>query len=378
MSNRLDSLFFVSVPSSTHFSETFAGFDSEIPIPVQLSSASELKNSSALTREAILSGILLVLAWDRENQHIEYYQNILKTAFPTISQELTEAAILKIKNGDFELAEEIFMALLGLNPNDSQSILNMALLKDEHAVTMRNSGLDEEAEALDQEAFLWYKHALSLEPPMPNAFFNAGFFYLRQRNYQKARTLFETFLSIETATDENTQDKKEKAQEIIQNIRLHNLDDELIKAAYDCIMQDQAEKALEHLRSFMETHPKVWHAWFLLGWALRKLNRFQEAKAAFIQALELGNHADSDIVSATVDICNELSICTMELGDFKESRRWLETGLAENPENVKIITNLGVLSLKEGKTEEAKAFFKTALEIDPVDQIAINLLQSLE
>lgn len=378
MSSPLDSIVFVSIPETSSFSSQFPGFDPSIPLPVQLSSPGEKFEASALSRESVLSGILAVLAWDRENAHLDYYRSILRAAHPRIREELTEAAILKSKNGDFELAEEIFLALHGLDPADSQTVLNLALLLDERAESMRKSGLDEDADALDDSAFAWYRLAMTAEPPLADAFFNAGYFYIRQRNYRKAREAFETYLKLETSETNHAQAKKRHAKEIADGIASRDLDDELFKSAYDFIMMDQEDKALEQIRLFMENHPKVWNAWFLLGWALRKQGRWADAKAAFIQALELGKAPDSDIATGYADICNELAICAMELGDLHESRKWLEAGLSEEAENTKIIVNLGVVALKAGNRSEAEAFFRTALEIDPEDRLAAQMLAELE
>jgi tetratricopeptide (TPR) repeat protein len=68
----------------------------------------------------------------------------------------------------------------------------------------------------------------------------------------------------------------------------------------------------------------------------------------------------------------------MELGDYKESRKRLTEALTQEPENVKIISNLGILSLKEKKQNEAIGFFKTVLEIDPDDPIAHQYLSYLD
>jgi Flp pilus assembly protein TadD len=60
----------------------------------------------------------------------------------------------------------------------------------------------------------------------------------------------------------------------------------------------------------------------------------------------------------------------MELGDYAEARRRLETALRKDPENVKIISNLGVLASKTGDTGLAAGFFRTVLELDPEDPVA--------
>ena len=91
-----------------------------------------------------LAGILTVLAYDKKNQNLDYYRSILKKARPNIKAELCEAAILKTKNEDFDLAEEIFLALHGFDPEDEAIILNMALFLDQRAESYRKAGLYED------------------------------------------------------------------------------------------------------------------------------------------------------------------------------------------------------------------------------------------
>ena len=48
------------------------------------------------------------------------------------------------------------------------------------------------------------------------------------------------------------------------------------------------------------------------------------------------------------------------------------------PENIKIISNLGYLNLKLGKKDEAQKFFTSVLEYSPNDPIALHELKKLE
>lgn len=383
MSHPLDSVVYVSVPEGAAIAAAIPSFDPSIPLPVQLSAPmdqlhpEDRPDSSSLRPEMILAGILTVFAYDPENAQVDYYRSIIKTLHPEIVAEMTEAAIMKARNGDFDLAEEIFMSLKGLEPENMRTILNLALLNDERADSFRNAGLDDDAEACDARAFAYYRAVLNAEPPLSDAFFNAGFFHLKQRNYRKARESLETYLKLENAEDATAKFRIEKARKIVNEISSRDLDDDLFKSAYDFITMGEEERALEQIRLFMEHHPKVWNAWFLLGWALRRLERWEDAKAAFTQALELGKGPNSGIESGYVDICNELSICLMELGEFAQSRAWLISALEQESENTKIISNLGTLALREGKREEAVSFFRTVLEFDPKDQLALNMLGEL-
>ena len=67
----------------------------------------------------------------------------------------------------------------------------------------------------------------------------------------------------------------------------------------------------------------------------------------------------------------------MELGELEESRNRLREALALEPENTKVISNLGIVSLKAGNQEEALGFFRTVLEIEPTDRIAAQYIENL-
>ncbi len=383
MPHPLDSLIFFTMPAEHHLSSSFPGFDPSIPLPVQLSTADIEFKPDGLTSEMILAGILTVLAYDSDNAHIGYYRSLIQAVHPEIRTEMTEAAILKIHNGDFDLAEEIFLSLKGLDPDDRVTTLNLALMYDERADSLRTSGLEEDAEVFDELAFEYYRTAMTADPPIPESFFNAGYFYLKQKNFRKAKECLETYLNLEESTSETAKIRKERASSIVETITSRKLDDDLFKTAYDNIIMGNEEEALEQIRLFMESHAGVWNAWFLLGWALRRLERWEDGRTAFMKALELYNadlavNSEPASTEGLTDICNELSICLMELGELEESRKFLLAALEQESENTKIISNLGMVSLRAGKPEEAAGFFKTVLEIDPNDLLAREMLQRTE
>ncbi|WP_294429608.1 tetratricopeptide repeat protein [uncultured Treponema sp.] len=374
----LDSVYFINIPEGFSLSDKAFHLDTTIPLPVQKkdSDAPGTFDMASLTEEQILAGLLTIMAYDSRNEHILYYRSILKHARPNLKKELGEAAILKAKNEDFELAEEIFRALRGFDPEDMTITLNMALFFDQRADSYRRSGLHEDADAYDEDAANYYREALDAEPALPDAFFNAGFFYLKQHNYKEAKDIFETYLALtcdlkDEDLGENGIYKKNRAQEILDNIANRNMDDDHFKAAYDLINRGEEEKGLEEIRKFIEKNPNVWNAWFMLGWGMRKLGRFEEAKMAFEKALTLDG-------GDTSDTYNELSICLLESGDLKGAKKLLEKALVKDSENTKIISNLGYLALKEGNPSLAAGYFQTVLEIDPDDKIAALELSKLD
>lgn len=376
--NPLESIYYINIPENFNPSNGAFQIDKTIQLPVQRKTNEDPGNFNPeeITTEQILAGILTVLAYDSKNAHLDYYRSIIKQVKPNIKKELCEAAILKTKNEDYELAEEIFRALLGFDPEDSAVILNMALFLDQRADAYRRSGLNEDADAYDSDSLAYYEEAMEADPPLADAFFNAGFFYMKQHQFREAKDAFETYLALtcdvsDDELGENGLYKKERAQEIVNNINAQNIDDENYKAAYDFIKKGQEEKGIEAIRDFLQSNPKVWNAWFLLGWGLRRLERYSDAKTAFLQAIKFG--ADKN-----VDTYNELSLCYVQEKDFKSAKDCLMKAFAIEPENVKIVSNLGYLALAEGNKEEARKYFTSVLEFDPKDAIAANELLKLE
>ena len=133
--------------------------------------------------------------------------------------------------------------------------------------------------------------------------------------------------------------------------------------AVDLISKGSEEQGILKAKEFLEQSPGEGKGWFVLGWGLRRLARWKDAAACFEKAIELG--------CGNADARNELAICYMETGNLEDARRELEKARRSDPDNVKIISNMGVLAMKQGDREKADSFFRTVLELEPDDPIAV-------
>jgi tetratricopeptide (TPR) repeat protein len=359
MSNKTDRIRFLSVPESLRGSvegtDDFS-IDPTIPIPVEIPDGEEILNIKELSLEMITAGMLRIIQSGQYPERNDYYRRFVLALRPGILGELTEAAIFKARNGDFDLALEIFDALTGLFPSSPSARLNRALVLEEQAMNFLKHE-DERAAACFESAGAAYEETMSLNPPFPDAFFNAGFFYLGQKKFSPALDCFAKY--IEIADDE---EKMKQARKIVKEIEASCLDDETFGTACELITQGHEEEGLSPIKNFIERHPGVWNGWFMLGWALRRLKRWEDGAAAFRKAIDLGGGGS--------DTRNELAICLMKTGDTTGARRELETALRQDSENIKIISNLGLLAMKTGNNDEADAFFRTVLELDSDDPVA--------
>ncbi|MDR2953027.1 MAG: tetratricopeptide repeat protein [Treponema sp.] len=356
---------FVFVPVPASFAAAFplpntgdGGFsiDPDIPIPVEISGNGNIELKE-LSPEMILSAMLRVIeAGNEKKEWIGYYRRFVLAFRPGIMAEFTGAAVGKARNGDFDGALDILSCLRGLFPFSPAVSLNLALVLEEKAARRRKLGKEGWEKTRDAAAAV-YEELLWRDPPFPRAVFNGGCFFHAQGDFGKAAEYFSRYLEI--AEDG---EKRKRAKEALKEIRDNGLDEKCFMEARLSLERGNAKEGLSSIREFLEGRPLAWNGWFMLGWALRLLGRWKDGAAAFKKAIELGGDGG--------DARNELAICLMETGDISGARRELETALAQDADNVKIISNLGVLALKEGDKEKAAAFFRAVLELDGGDPVA--------
>ncbi|MBO7516965.1 MAG: tetratricopeptide repeat protein, partial [Spirochaetia bacterium] len=68
----------------------------------------------------------------------------------------------------------------------------------------------------------------------------------------------------------------------------------------------------------------------------------------------------------------------METSDLDMAEKSLREAMEKEPENSSIMINFGLLCLKKNDKEQAKSFFRTALEFDPDNKYAKKYLEEIE
>ena len=361
---RLVNIGYISIAQTTQRQIGDFSLDPGILLPVELPEGATSITASGISWEAIVAGALKVLAWDPTHSHAAYYRRFIIAVKPDIREEFTHLGILKARNGDSEIAIEIFRAMDGLFPDDAVTRMNLALAYEQRARQLEK--LEEEAKVEEYQvlAFEAYKSALAADPTEPAIHYNMAYFYLHQRSFEKAREHLDVY--ARTGPDSK---RVQEARRLIREIDEQGLMDGLFKKAFDCIRMGREEEGIVHIQTFLSSRPSVPNAWFMLGWAYRRRAHYADGKDAFMRALDIG--------SAHADLLNELAICLMELGELPESGRRLRQALALEPENTKVISNLGIVSLKAGNREEALGFFRTVLELEPGDPIATRYVENI-
>ncbi len=356
---------YISIKNITARSVGQMELDPAIPLPVELPEDRSRWSAQNISWEAIVAAMLRLLALDPGREHADYYRQFVLAARPAIKEELTHTGILKARDGELPVAAEIFQALAGLFPDCALTRNNLALVYAQQAEKARQVEDQQECDRASALAFHEFKSAVAADPALAATHLNFAHFYLGGWNLVKAREHLEEFLRLNTDPE-----KDREVRKLRDKLAFQDRMEELFKEAYDAVQLGHEQEAIEKITAFLEHNSGVWNAWFLLGWAHRRLEHYQEARTAFQRSLELNpDHADTR---------NELAICHMELGDLEASEGQLKAALRLDGDNGKIISNLGILALRRGEREKALAFFQTVLVKDPRDPIALRYVEQLQ
>jgi Flp pilus assembly protein TadD len=360
---------YISLPEDFEYEIAAFKVDPAIALPIELEPEVTSVSAEDLTWDATIAAMLKVLAYDPHHHDAAYFRRFVRAAKPSITGELTEAGIIKAHNGDFALAEELFLALTGLNPDDTSAALNLAFAYEQHADAVERSDADDTADGLRTSAERAYFRVLDLDPLHAETHINLAHFYLGQRRYADARPHLEVYIRHGEDAE-----KRADAQRILNQMAADGLAEESFRAAHDLIRGGSEAEGLRKIERFLAAHPDVWQAHFLRGWGLRRSGAFADAKLAFETVLAHGKEADA---AGLADAHNELAICNLELRCYDDAERNLRAALQLDPENTKIMSNMGILAMKQGRLDEARRYFATIRELDPNDPLAPRYLHQL-
>ncbi len=363
-SDELKHIIFITLPPSTTKTINDFTIDPSIEIPVQLGEGStRIEQADQISIELIVAGMLKILAWDPSHPHRSYYRSFVLAAQPTAAQELNIAAIAQEQKGNHRFAEELFRAVCVLEPQ-SAAFINLATLYSRIAAQDTSKG--EQYDSYQQRSLSTLLEGLELLEDDGDLLREIGYFHLYQGNVEAARSFLERYLEQEGAEDE----KRAHTRKILGDITAKLADDESLMAAYDAIQMNKEEEAITTLDSFLAENPTVWNAWFLKGWALRRLSRWEEAQHALLKALSY--------TTASSDLYNELAICALESGQRELAKQYLDTAIDLDEENITLLSNLAYLHLGDEEFDLAREYLERARSVDEDDPVIAQLIATYQ
>lgn len=360
---KIKDLLFIHLPPSMERDINGFHVDSSIEIPVQLPDGKkEIDAATEISIEMIIAGMLKIIAYNPEHPHFAYYRDFVLASQSDAVNELNLAAIAKEKNNDLDFAEELFLTVNHLYPQ-SATFINLATLYSKRAALDEQKGT--QYDFYQQKALNTLNEGLEQLGDDENLLNELGFFHMYQGNIEIAKNYLDRYLDLAKESE-----KKTHVQRIVSDIDNKLNNDKALMQAYDEIQMNNEEKALTLLEPYLIENPKIWNGWFLKGWAFRRLEQFAQAEEAFLTCLSLGESSS--------DIYNELAICSLETGKTELAKNYLNTAVDLDAENLTLLSNLAYLHLKDEEFDEAREFLELARNIDGNDPIIIKLMEDYQ
>lgn len=360
--NSLQDLVFIRLPSSMERDLGTFRIDPSIEIPVQLPEGKDSLETTEISMELLIAGMLKIIAFDPDHKNFPYYRDFVLAVQADAPTELNLAAISQEQKGNYDFAEELFLTVNHLAPL-RETFINLATFYSKRASLDTTKGTS--YDFYQQKSMETLKEGVTLFEDDEALLSELGFFHLYQGNVEIAKEYLDRFLEVAGEGEKRTH-----VQKIMGDINNKLNNDKLLMQAYDQIQMGREEEALGNLESYLEESPKVWNAWFLKGWALRRLQRFPEAEKAFLSCISLGESSS--------DIYNELAICALETDKKELAKNYLNTAIDLDEKNITLLSNLAYLHLQDEELDEAREFLELARAVDENDPVIVRLMSDYE
>ncbi|MCK4796733.1 MAG: tetratricopeptide repeat protein [Spirochaetes bacterium] len=360
----LNDVVFISMEGKTNFKIGDFLVREDISLPVYVKEGEKF-SIDYITPENVITGMIKVLSDNSENENIDYYRDFIFTVQPDIEARLSHVAYEAEKNHHYDEALEIYRILYFLKPDSIEQNLNIAICYDEFSKYLFSQGRDKEANKFEEQAYHFFKILDGFENKTDRVYYYLGRFYVSHENYEKAVEYFRQFIDIT-----NDIEKKEEVIQLLEDIIDKGVTDEDYQTALELIHADKAIDAIGYIDRFAKKYPKSWNAYYVKGWAFKKMEKYQDAIELFEKALKL--NPDSS------DIYNELGLCYLSLKVFHKSELNFFRALKKSPDDIAIISNLALCSFKKGNKQEALKYCDVILEFNPKDLDAKNLKKVIE
>jgi CHAT domain-containing protein/tetratricopeptide (TPR) repeat protein len=132
---------------------------------------------------------------------------------------------------------------------------------------------------------------------------------------------------------------------------------------------DEAVKLFKEVRG--SRHPETATGLYQLGWLLRELGEFAEARRCVEESLAIRRQVLGSRHPETAESLNDLGLLLLDLGELRQARAYVEQSVAISravfgschPETAMALNNLGAVLRQTGNMPEARACYEEALAI---------------
>ena len=145
----------------------------------------------------------------------------------------------------------------------------------------------------------------------------------------------------------------------------------LLQRAASLRRAGRVEEAIAAYEQLLTANPELPDSWYNLAWLQRQARRYDQALAAYGEALKRGVRGPEEVH------LNRAVILSDHLHRPEDAQAELERALALKPDYVPALLNLGNLNEDRGNRKGAEAAYRRALEAAPDDALALSRLASI-
>ncbi|MCR4677024.1 MAG: tetratricopeptide repeat protein [Sphaerochaetaceae bacterium] len=359
MQSNLDNIKYINLSETRKIGDFILEKDIKLPVLIE-----DGKDPSELDINSLAAGLIELCTYDKENRNFDYYKKVLLALRPDVLNDLNLAAQAKMKKKDYAFAEKLLVAVKNL-AEKPECYINLAVLYAEMTVYYHKKNNDVTADMYDDILMSTLRDCEKLFPDYAPVYNEISAYHLRHGDIESARDYLDKFISI-------SRDAKAKAQAQIMLKKFNDMlgsRDELM-FAYDKMMMNLPEDAVEAINRYLSKHDPTWEAFFIRGWAKRVLEEYDSAQKDLLESLRLE--------SKNAETYNELSICARESGNVDLAKSYLEIASDLDEESAVYLTNLAFLHLSDGEFAESREAIERARRIDPEDPQLLYIIKQYE
>lgn len=246
------------------------------------------------------------------------------------------------------------------NKEDVDALYQYSIICQELSLRYQKDGDEKTMNEFLLEALDSLEKIIDIDENFSLAYYQLGFHYLNQKQFLKARLVWEK--SLDFGLEE---DLVREVQENLQNI------DYKVKyeQGYNFVFQGKPEEGLKLLLPLEKEHPDWWNLLFIISLAYKSLGDIGEAKTYLEKILV--------IRPTQVDTLVEIALLYAEEGNLETAIDYLSKAAKIKKDNPDILCNLGMAYLNLGDYDEARYYIERAYEIDPTDEVTLACLNQL-
>jgi len=288
--------------------------------------------------------------------------NIKLNLQQSIQLEIEQAlhqAITQHQAGQLQLAKDLYLAILALDPNQPDANHNLGVLLNQTgspktALSCFLNALNAQPEQRQYwisyiDALIQTNNAKEAEQILALAIQQG----LEGEDVEKLALQLKTTNDIPTTTVAKPQKANSKAA---KNIKKHPGIQE-INALALLFSKGQYTEALTQSRQMTERYPLEAYGWKALGAVYKQIGQNTEAVIAMQRAVEL--------LPSDTESLNNLANTLQLMGRMAEAATLYQRVIVSKPDNADAYCNLGVTFRHLGRLNDAEASYRSALKIKP-------------